>query len=416
MNREELEALRLSIPKAAPAPAVEPAAPVAPDVQHTVVAPWAPVGLGWAAQACNIVSTTRAVPPVLDHQRIIEVLGAQGVAASAVLGSDVGPTVTTYAVRLADGARVSAVGRRAGDIAFGLGLPAVRVLDYLPGKPGAIGLEIANSFRGKVPFACVLAAAGPHVTAGHLACALGADSTGRPVILDLDTCPHLLLAGKSGSGKSVAVHTILASIAALTAPEDVRVVVADPKRVDFQCWNGLPHMGGQPALIDPMAIASAMTGLAAHMDNRLNAIGRRGCTGIASYNQDVGPEERMPRIVVVIDEYGDLMGRGKGAADAVTSAIIRLAQMGRAAGIHLVLATQKPLAEVVHPLIKANTSKIACSVETGRDSLVILDALGAEDLGGAGDALVKDSGGDLTRVQVAWVSPADIRAIKAGRV
>lgn len=410
---EHLESLRLALlaqKKDVPVVSVSPV--VTPPVVAPPIRKWKPLG----RDHTDTSSGVRPVPPPLEPRRIISAMIDLGIPAEGICGTPiVGPTVTTYIIELQKGARVSTIKNKSVDLAFSLGLPKVRVLDYVEGHPGSIGLEVPNITRGLVSFWSVLAAATEW--GKHLPIPLGLDTRGVPVIIHLDTAPHLLIAGKSGSGKSVAVNSVLAGIAACTTPEEVAVVIADPKQVDYQAWADLPHLVTAPA-ITAEAIAAVLSYAVDEMDSRNKLLRESGVNCLAAYNASVSPEMRIPRLVVVIDEYGDLMVkgsaiRGGSPAAAMTMDILRIAQVGRAAGVHLVLATQRPTADTVHPTIKAQTTKIACTVETALDSRVILDDVGAEKLLGAGDALIKSSS-VLTRVQCAWVSPEDIRNLVAG--
>ena len=421
MTPQELKDMQARAFPAAAAPTTSTAAPAAtavPASAHVsttapvVTKTWAPLGSGWAPET---PATGKAVPPAVDTRRVLSVLCNLGIPASELAGKPVtGPSTTLYPVRLEEGARVSTVGKKGGDIAFGLGLPAVRVLDYLPGYPGCIGLEIANAARGTVLFPSVLAAAGPAPEDGHVRVALGADTDGRPYMLHLDASnPHLLIAGKSGSGKSVAVHTVIASVAALYTPAEVQLAIVDPKIVDFQCWSGLPHLMCDP-VHDSQAISALVAGIAEDMEDRYARMRTRGCSSVGAYNDNVGARDHMPRVIVVVDEFSDMMSKpGRNQSD-ITLNLLALARKGRAAGIHLVLATQRPTADAMHPDLKAQATRLACKVGSATDSRIILDTSGAEDLQDRGDALITDSSG-LSRIQIAWASPAVIAALKTGK-
>ena len=383
---------------------------------------WQPIGLsyGTAPEWSPADKVQRAQPPVLGYEQVLQTLRSYGVPAMSMESSPlVGSSVTTYIVRLEDGARVSSIGRKADDIAFGLGLPSLRVLTFMEGKPGCIGLEVPNMSRGTVVFRDIVAAAGPHVAKPGIAIAYGAETNGRPFFLRLgDSCPHLLIAGKSGSGKSVAIDMVLASICCLYSPDDVRVAVVDPK-TSLGVWKGMPHLV-MPPVSDQAAVASLFSWAASEIQDRKGRFDRRGCTTLASYNSDVPEEDALPKVVIVVDEYETLMATksrsrssGHSPAEQMTADLLEVARLGRSYGMHLVLATQRPTAESMHPTLKSQTTKIACVVETATDSRVILDMAGAEALLGRGDSLVK--GGDgLARVQCAWISPTSIASLING--
>lgn len=381
---------------------------------------WQPIGLAYGVDQEWTPSdkVQKAAPPTLGYEHVLQTLRSYGVPAVSMEGNPlVGPAVTTYIIRLEDGARVSSIGRKADDIAFGLGLPSIRVLTFMEGKPGCIGLEVPNVSRGTVVFRDIVAAAGPHVAKPGIAVAYGAETNGRPFFLRLgDSSPHLLIAGKSGSGKSVAIDMVMASICCLYSPDDVRVAVVDPK-TSLGVWKGMPHLI-MPPVSEPTAVASLFSWAASEIRDRKDKFDRRGCTTLASYNSDVPEEDALPKVVIVVDEYETLMATkskrsGSSPAEQMTADLLEVARLGRSYGMHLVLATQRPTAESMHPTLKSQTTKIACVVETATDSRIILDQSGAEALLGRGDSLVKGPEG-LSRVQCAWISPTSVASLING--
>jgi S-DNA-T family DNA segregation ATPase FtsK/SpoIIIE len=377
---------------------------------------WIP--LGAAGSTVLTDSNTSAVPAALDPSGILSVLTNVGIPAQQIVGAPaVGPSVTTYAIQLAPGATVSTIHRRVVDIAFGLGLPAVRILTHLISHQGCIGLEVPNTVQGTVSFrSLVPSLMASSVQGGALPVALGVHTDCRPEVTYLDLAPHLLIAGRSGSGKSAAINAVLGSLALRTSPSDVAVFILDPKQMDYQKWVGLPHLVSSP-IVDPEAIAKTLEFVDGEMERRNRKFREYMVTSLNDYNKSVDAGHRLPRYVLVIDEYGDLMlktgSAGKTLSQEISTRIRRLATLGRAAGLHLVLATQRPTADTVDGTIKAQTLKLACTVETALDSRIILDDVGAEKLQGAGDALFKNFYG-LQRLKCPWVSDADVRALVQG--
>lgn len=417
---DDLEAMRRELLGAAETPATKSQLPTtAAPVQRWR---WSPIGLpyGTSPEWAPSDRIQRAKPPVLGYEQVLQTLRSYGVPAMSMESSPlVGSSVTTYIVRLEDGARVSSIGRKADDIAFGLGLPSLRVLTFMEGKPGCIGLEVPNMSRGTVVFRDIVAAAGPHMSKPGITIAYGAETNGRPYFLHLgDSSPHLLIAGKSGSGKSVAIDMVMASICCLYSPDDVQVAVVDPK-TSLGIWKGMPHLI-MPPVSETSAVASLFSWAASEIQDRKSRFDRRGCTTLSSYNSDVPEEDALPKVVIVVDEYETLMSSkfrsrssGPSATEQMTADLLEVARLGRSYGMHLVLATQRPTAESMHPTLKSQTTKIACVVETVTDSRIILDMPGAEALLGRGDSLVKGSDG-LARVQCAWISPTSVASLING--
>ena len=332
---------------------------------------------------------------------------------SRVVGWTAGPVVTTYQISLGEGERVSKIMGLQDEFQLALAAKSVRIFT-MPGT-SYVGIEVPNAKAQSVFLADVL----PEVKGGPLETAFGRDSEGRPVVVDLAKLPHLLVAGTTGSGKSVMLNSIVMSMLMRATPEQVRLIMVDPKRVEFADYAGLPHLY-VPVVTEPKKAASALQWGVTEMERRLNVFAHYGVRQIKDYNKSVdegrwddmdNPPKHMPYFVIVIDELADLM---MVAGKDVESSIVRIAQLGRAAGIHLIVATQRPSADVVTGLIKANIdNRVALSVDNGMNSRIILDEKGAEKLLGNGDMLVKLRGRKPRRAQGCFVSDEEIQACVA---
>ena len=322
-----------------------------------------------------------------------------------------GPTVTLFEVEIAKGVRLAKITALADDLALALAASTVRILAPIPGK-ALVGIEVPNIRRTSVTLGDVLAPAGE---GGPLLLGIGKDVAGAPILEDLAAMPHILLGGTTGSGKSVAINAMLISILMRATPAEVRLILIDPKRVELSLYNGLPHLY-VPVVTEPKQAASALAWSVSEMERRLKVLEIAGARNIGLYNAMVqagkGPEgaQELPYLVIVIDELADLM---MVAAKEVEDSIVRIAQLARAAGIHLVVATQRPEANVVTGIIKANiTNRIAFNVASAIDSRVILDQSGAEKLVGLGDMLfTKPAWPKPKRVQGCFVAETEITAI-----
>jgi S-DNA-T family DNA segregation ATPase FtsK/SpoIIIE len=337
-----------------------------------------------------------------------------------VVGAHRGPTVTMYEVAVASGTKVSKVVSLSSDISYALASPDVRIQAPIPGK-SAIGIEVPNTHRDFVMVGDVLRSPAAKQATHPLEVALGKDVHGRARMVNLAEMPHLLIAGATGAGKSSLVNSFITSLLARTTPEDVRLVLVDPKRVELSHFGGVPHLLS-PVIVHPKRAAEALQWIVREMEMRYELLATVGVRDIDSYEEGLrdgtlrippGMEEKfehMPFIVVVIDELADLM---MVAPRAVEDAICRVAQMARAVGIHLVVATQRPSVDVVTGLIKANIpSRIALMTSSQADSRVILDMNGAEKLVGHGDMLFAPSNiSKPVRIQGAWVTEGEVRAI-----
>ena len=330
-----------------------------------------------------------------------------------VVGWIAGPTVTTFKLQPGEGERVSKISSLEDDIALSLAAQSVRIFAPIPGT-SLVGIEIPNRKRQNVNLGDVL----PYVKGGPLELAIGRDAEGTPVVADLAKMPHLLIAGTTGSGKSVMINSIITTLLMRALPEDVRLIMVDPKRVELAGYNGLPHLY-VPVVTEPKQATSALQWAVSEMERRLKVFERLNVRKISTYNEKQAagefehydnPPQKMPYLVIIIDELSDLM---MVAGKDVEASIVRIAQLGRAAGIHLIVATQRPSSNVVTGLIKANiTNRIAFNVATGIDSRVIIDQMGAEKLTGLGDMLFsKVDWGKPRRIQGCFVSDDEINEI-----
>ncbi len=326
-----------------------------------------------------------------------------------VTGWTAGPSVTTFKISMGEGERVNKIVNLEDDIALSLAAKSVRIFSPIPGT-SLVGIEIPNEKSQPVYLSDVL----PYAQGGPLECAFGRDSEGKPIVVDLAGLPHLLVAGTTGSGKSVLLNSIVMSMLMRATPEQVRLIMVDPKRVEFTGYAGLPHLY-VPVVTEPRQAASALQWGVTEMERRLKVFEHYKVRDIKTYNKNVdgdkyadmeNPPKHMPYFVIVIDELADLM---MVAGKDVETSIVRIAQLGRAAGIHLIVATQRPSADVVTGLIRANIdNRVALSVDNSLNSRIILDQKGAEQLLGRGDMLVKLRGKKPRRAQGCWVSDEEI--------
>lgn len=322
-----------------------------------------------------------------------------------------GPAITRFALGLmASGINVKRIQNIADNIALDLAADgAIRIESQIPGT-NLFGIEVPNKEVQTVTFAQVLMSQEMQQAKSPLAVGLGHDISGNPVICDLSKMPHLLIAGQTGSGKSVCVNTIINSLLFRASPDDVRMIMIDPKVVELQCYNVVPHLL-IPVVSDPHKAAGALAWAVAEMEDRYNKMQTKNVRELSAYNAKLGPDEpKLPRIVIIIDELADLMMASK---RDVEESIIRLAQKARAAGIHMVVATQRPTVDVITGLIKSNVpSRIAFAVSSIVDSRTILDKVGAEKLLGRGDMLYMPTGVKAPiRVQGCFLSDAETERI-----
>jgi S-DNA-T family DNA segregation ATPase FtsK/SpoIIIE len=323
----------------------------------------------------------------------------------------VGPAITRYELKPAEGVRVSKIANLADDIALNLAAESIRIEAPIPGKQ-AVGIEVPNKETEMVHLRDILETDKFIDYESKLAFALGKDVAGNEVVTDIGKMPHVLIAGSTGSGKSVCINTLITSIIYKAKPSEVKLVMVDPKVVELSVYNGIPHLL-IPVVTDPKKAAGALAWAVQEMVNRYGLFAAKGVRDIKGYNEAIekeGSQEKLPQIVIIIDELADLM---MVAAKDVEDAICRLAQMARAAGMHLVIATQRPSVDVITGIIKANIpSRIAFAVSSQVDSRTILDMVGAEKLLGKGDMLFYPSGAAKpTRLQGAFVSDKEVEKI-----
>jgi len=348
-------------------------------------------------------------------------LAAHGVD-TRLVGMTVGPTVTRFELALGPGVKVARVTNLHKDIAYAMASPDVRILAPIPGR-SAIGVEVPNKVRQLVVVGDILASPEAHRATHPLEVGMGRDIAGRPVMVNLAEMPHVLIAGATGAGKSSCINSLLTSILMRATPDQVRMILIDPKRVELGQYNGLPHLLTQ-VVVNPKRAANALSWAVHEMERRYDLLAEVGARDIGGYNAaydrgelqpDPGADptyQRLPWIIVVVDELNDLM---MVAARDVEESICRIAQMARAVGIHLVIATQRPSVDVITGVIKANIpSRMAFAVSSQADSRVILDQMGAERLVGQGDMLLAVAASNVPRrVQGSWVGEDEVRKVVA---
>jgi S-DNA-T family DNA segregation ATPase FtsK/SpoIIIE len=371
--------------------------------------------------------------------QLVEALAAHGVETTLV-GYTVGPTVTRFELELGAGVKVSSVTSLNKDIAYAMASPDVRILAPIPGR-SAIGVEVPNRQRTLVALGDLLASDEAVAATHPLDVPIGRDIAGRTVVMNLGEMPHILISGATGAGKSSCINSIVTSLVMRSTPDQVRLVLVDPKRVEMGQYNDLPHLIA-PVVVDPKKAAGMLAWAVKEMERRYDLLAESGARDITSYQQMIadgelvpelsdreviaevferttglpsdveelpGPEE-LPYIVIVVDELNDLM---MVAARDVEESVVRIAQMARAVGIHLVLATQRPSVDVITGVIKANVpSRMAFAVSSLADSRVILDQAGAERLIGKGDMLLVTASSNIARrLQSPWVSEEEVRRV-----
>ena len=318
-----------------------------------------------------------------------------------VVGISPGPVVTTYEYAPAAGIKINKIVTLADDLALGLKAQSVRVVGSVPGK-AALGIEIPNKDRQVVYIRDLLTSEKYRLSVAKLSIALGLDVVGNPVIADLAKMPHLLIAGATGAGKSVAINTIISSLLYNATPDEVRLLMVDPKRIELSGYEGIPHLL-HPVVVEPKLASRALQWAVREMERRYRLLEEAKVKSFDSYNLTAA--EKLPYIVIIVDELADLM---MVASKDVEASIARLAQMARASGMHLILATQRPSVDVLTGLIKANfPTRISFKVASKIDSRTIIDTSGAEHLLGAGDMLYLPSGRPLQRIHGAYISEAE---------
>ena len=408
------------------APGPTPPVPTGSAEQLEIDLPPGAAGSSWKLPPANSLSLS---PRATVDTKAVEARGQQLEAALAehgvetrLVGMVVGPTVTRYELELGVGVKVARVTTLAKDIAYALASPDVRILAPIPGRQ-AIGIEVPNEDRKVVNLGDILSSPEAKAASHPLEVGVGRDITGSAVMMNLSEMPHLLIAGQTGAGKSSCINSIITSVMMRSTPDQLRLILVDPKRVELTQYNRIPHLLTQ-VVTDPRKASNALNWAVKEMDRRYDLLSEVGARDIGSYNASydagelqpgLGEErefQRMTYILIVVDELNDLMMT---APRDVEDAICRIAQKARAVGIHLVIATQRPSVNVITGTIKANIpARLAFAVASATDSKVILDTPGAERLVGKGDMLLIGSGSSVPhRIQGAWVDEKEVATIAA---
>jgi len=399
-----------------------PGSPAQPNTDHPQARTVTPAGPAWTLPAIDAIldpATPVAIQTNVDHERgrVIEETLASFGAPAHVVDIQRGPTVTQFGVEpdFVDGrggnkmrVRVAKIVSLTDDIALALAAPRIRIQAPVPGR-NYVGIEVPNAEISRVTLREVMESETMQKIKAPLRFAVGKDVAGKPIGYDLAAMPHLLIAGTTGSGKSVCVNSILACLLMNNTPTDLRLVLVDPKRVELTGYNGIPHLLA-PVVVDAERVIGALQWMQREMDNRYRKFSSSGVRNIVEYNARNTNGDHLPYLVVVVDELADLMML---APEETERAITRLAQLARATGIHLILATQRPSVDVVTGLIKANfPARIAFAVASGVDSRVILDQPGAERLLGRGDMLFQAPDASApVRLQGVYVSDSEIQRL-----
>jgi len=452
LEEEEEEEPELELVEPEPDPEPDPEAE--PVRVPAVVGALPRAGGDWQLPDIKILSATKQLSHDVRQleaagKTLVAALEAHGVV-TTLLGKTVGPTVTRFELELGPGVKVARVTNLSRDIAYAMASPDVRILAPIPGK-SAIGVEVPNRTRQLVALRDILDSPEAHQATHPLEVAMGRDIAGRAVMANLAEMPHILISGATGAGKSSCINSIITSVLMRSTPEQVRLMLIDPKRVELGQYNGLQHLIS-PVVVDPKKAANALQWAVKEMERRYDLLAENGMRDITGYNlalaagdmnpkgppsdkrrvaestaQALGAEhptvysedeiddeppmpEVLPFILIVVDELNDLM---MVAARDVEDSVVRIAQMARAVGIHLVLATQRPSVDVITGVIKANIpSRMALSVSSLADSRVILDQAGAERLVGKGDMLLLTASSNVPRrLQAPWVSEKEVKDV-----
>jgi len=364
-----------------------------------------PVGLLQAPPATELKRTREELEANAQIlKRKLEDFGVNG----HIVQASPGPVITSYEFEPAAGVKVSQVVNLSDDLALAMKAAAVRIIGPIPGR-GTVAVEVPNPETATVYLREILVSPEFVESKGKLPLALGKDTTGNAVIADLQAMPHLLIAGSTGSGKSVGLNTMICSLLYKATPADVRLLLIDPKRLELGVYEGIPHLLA-PVVTDAKEASARLKWIVGKMDERYKALQSKAVRNIEGYNKEVPPEEKLPYWVVVVDELADLM---MVSAGDVQNSLVRLAQIARAVGIHLIVATQRPSVDVVTGLIKANfPTRIAFQVASKVDSRTVLDGNGAEQLLGRGDMIFVPPGASRQmRVHGSWVADNEVKAI-----
>ena len=399
---EEPEPVETEEPPQVPAATIAASAAPVPAVPEVPQYQFPPLSLLHAGKSGGSGSTDTAQKASL----IETTLNSFGVHAK-VIHYSVGPTVTRFELKPEMGVRVSKIEGLSNELAMALEATHIRIEAPIPGK-SAVGIEIPNTKAASVPLHDVLASDEFQLGKGHILVALGKDITGKTVVTDLAKAPHLLIAGSTGSGKSVCINSIITSIIYHSRPDEVKLMLIDPKVVELSVYNGIPHLRTE-VVTDMKKAQGTLNWAVREMEARYQLFAGARVRNIEGYNK-ANPDKKMPYILIIVDEFADLMNV---AAKEVEVLIQRLTQKARAAGIHLILATQRPSADVITGVIKSNIpSRIAFMVESGLNSRIILDEGGAESLLGKGDMLFKQAGALSTvRIQGAFISDEEVEDV-----
>jgi S-DNA-T family DNA segregation ATPase FtsK/SpoIIIE len=347
-------------------------------------------------------------------EKKLEDFGVRG----QVVAISPGPVITTFEYAPASGIKINKIVNLSDDLALALRATSIRIVAPIPGK-AVIGIEVPNAVREMVRFKEIVISGGFEKSKSKLTICLGKDIIGNPFVAELDRMPHLLIAGATGAGKSVALNTMICSLLYKAGPDEVKLIMVDPKRIELTSYDGIPHLI-TPVVTDVKKATNALYWAVREMERRYELLSSRKARNIVQYNRKIGAvktdstenekEEKLPYIVIIIDELADLM---MVASRDVESALMRLAQMARAAGIHLILATQRPSVDVLTGIIKANfPTRLSFQVSSKTDSRTIIDTNGAENLLGQGDMLFMPPGtAKLQRIHGAYISETELARI-----
>ena len=405
--------------KDAEKPAKKQAAPAkqAEDAELPIVVPPAPEAPAYEPPSIDCLNKPRetfaksAENPTAIAHLLEETLASFNIAAK-VINISVGPVVTRYELQPAPGVRVNRITTLSNDIALALAAPRVRIEAPIPGK-AAVGIEVPNKDAATVLLRDIIDSEEFTNAKSPVTMALGKDIAGKIIVADLGKMPHMLIAGSTGSGKSVCINDLIISMIYKSSPQDLQLILVDPKMVELSVFGTLPHLL-IPVVTEPKKAASALRWAVNEMTIRYKKFSEVGARELTRYNSLMDdPKKKIPKLVIIIDELADLM---MVAPDDVEDSICRIAQLGRAAGIHLIVATQRPSADIITGLIKANIpSRCAFAVSSAIDSRIILDTTGAEKLLGRGDMLFHPNGaGKPTRLQCAYVSDEEVERVMSG--